>query len=156
MKTLFTFAIDNMVDLITNSSSELFIIDGNSKEQVIDMISNVYPDWRDEYSDVVGINDISDDDLDTYLDYTYSTGWGPNKNDLILSKTFEVDPEIFYTNFDTHDTENYWCGQISNIGYREVRRKLPKNMYFLFSIDENPNWEYQEKLSDIGIRYHLG
>ena len=31
-----------------------------------------------------------------------------------------------------------------------------KDMYFLFSIDENPEWEEQEKLELISTRYHLG
>ena len=30
------------------------------------------------------------------------------------------------------------------------------NTWLLYSLDENPNWEYQEKLSTIGERFHLG
>lgn len=40
----------------------------------------------------------------------------------------------------------------------EVINKIcpQKDMYFLFSINENPNWEMQEKLMLIMTRYHLG
>ena len=40
----------------------------------------------------------------------------------------------------------------------EIINKLcpNKNMWFLFSIDENPNWDMQEKLMNIAERYHLG
>ena len=31
-----------------------------------------------------------------------------------------------------------------------------QKLWFLFSINENPNWEMQENLMNIGTRYHLG
>ena len=44
MKSLFIIKIQSQSDVITNSSSELFIFDDkNSKEEVIDLLNNVYP-----------------------------------------------------------------------------------------------------------------
>jgi hypothetical protein len=151
-KILFVFAVDNMVDLITNSSSELFILHGNTKEEVIGMVENVYPNYRNEYDEIISISEIENEKLDTYLSYTHSD-W---KDKFAVSKAFETEPSIFYKNFDKFGKEQYWYGDISDEGYRIVREALPKNMYFLFSIDENPNWEMQESLENIGIRYHLG
>lgn len=151
-KTLFVFTVDNMVDLITNSSSELFILHGNTKEEVIGMVGNVYPNYLNEYEEIVNITELSNESLDTYLSYSYSD-WNDK---FAVSKAFETDPSIFYKNFSEFDKEKYWYGDISEEGYKIVRESLPKNMYFLFSIDENPNWEMQENLESIGERYHLG
>jgi len=42
--------------------------------------------------------------------------------------------------------------------FEEIKNKIdPKReMYFLYSIDENPDWDMQEKLQKIMRRYHLG
>ena len=38
MKKIFEFNIDNTIDIITNSSSELFVLQGRTKELVESMI----------------------------------------------------------------------------------------------------------------------
>ena len=59
MKSLFIIKIQSQSDVITNSSSELFIFDDkNSKDEVIDLLNNVYPDWRYEYAEPVPFSEI--------------------------------------------------------------------------------------------------
>ena len=64
MKSLFIIKIQSQSDVITNSSSELFIFDDkNSKEEVIELLDNVYPDWRKEYAEPVPFSEIDENDL---------------------------------------------------------------------------------------------
>jgi glycosyltransferase involved in cell wall biosynthesis len=37
-----------------------------------------------------------------------------------------------------------------------IERQRTKSKNAGVSLDENPNWDYQEKLSEIADRYHLG
>ena len=58
------FKIQSQSDVITNSSSELFIFDNkNSKEEVIELLNNVYPNWRKEYDEPVPFSEIRKSDL---------------------------------------------------------------------------------------------
>ena len=62
MKSLFIIKIQSQSDVITNSSSELFIFnDKNSKEEVIELLNNVYPNWKDEYAEPVPFSKITDE-----------------------------------------------------------------------------------------------
>ena len=64
MKSLFIIKIQSQSDVITNSSSELFIFDDkNSKEEVIELLDNVYPDWRKEYAEPIPFSEIKENDL---------------------------------------------------------------------------------------------
>ena len=56
-KTLFTINIDNTIDLITNSSSELFILHEDSLETAKEMIASVYPEYLSEYEEVKSLRD---------------------------------------------------------------------------------------------------
>jgi hypothetical protein len=151
-RKLFVFNVSNVIDLITNSSSELFILSGNNMNEVKSLIESVYPNYLSEYKEVVSIESISNNDLDTYLTYEYNT-WDDK---LTLSKVFNIDPNVLYSNYSDFETKKYWHGRISDVGYSLIREKLPKDMYFLYSINENPNWEMQENLMNIATRYHLG
>ncbi len=151
-RKLFVFNVSNVIDLITNSSSELFILSGNNMNEVKSLIESVYPNYLSEYQEVVSIDNISEEELDTYLTYEYNT-WDDR---LTLSKVFNTDPNVLYSNYSDFETKKYWHGRISDVGYSLIREKLPKDMYFLYSINENPNWEMQENLMNIATRYHLG
>jgi hypothetical protein len=64
MKNLFIIKIQSQSDVITNSSSELFIFDDkNSKDEVIELLDNVYPDWRNEYAEPVPFSEINENEL---------------------------------------------------------------------------------------------
>ena len=151
-RKLFVFNVSNVIDLITNSSSELFILSGNNMNEVKSLIESVYPNYLSEYQEVVSIDNISEEELDTYLTYEYNT-WDDK---LTLSKVFNIDPNVLYSNYSDFETKKYWHGRISDVGYSLIREKLPKDMYFLYSINDNPNWEMQENLMNIATRYHLG
>lgn len=149
---MFIFNVSNVIDLITNSSSELFILSGDNKKEVEDLISSVYPNYLSEYEEVKSLSDLDNSELNTYLSYEYHD-WN---NKLILSDVFNIDPKILYENYDEIDNSKYWYGHLSKDGMNQIREKLPKDMFFLFSIDENPDYDKQEDLMNIATRYHLG
>ena len=153
-KVIFTIQPNHCVDLITNSSSELFVLKGETKEIVKELLESTYSDYLYEYEDVQHIDELSNDDFDTYLSYKY-WDW---KNKLILSHTFGIKPEVLYSNYDSKDSEKYWYPQLSEEGIKLIKDKMDPNreMYFLFSIHENPNWDRQEDLMGVADRYHLG
>lgn len=69
-KVIFVFSLQSVSDIITNSSSELFVFTKeNSVEEVISILDDIYPNWRKEYNKPQLLRDVSDKDLDTYLDY---------------------------------------------------------------------------------------
>ena len=161
MKKIFVFSIDHVIDIITNSSSELFILKGKSKEIVEEMIKSKYQEYRTEYNEIKNITELDADELDQYIDYEYFCYDIPrDRCRLIPGFSFEEMYEI---------KKRFGRDCISlkrNEGYRfvtsENKEKIinglspNKDMYFLFSIDENPNWEMQEELMAIATRYHLG
>lgn len=152
-KVLFVIQPQSIIDVITNSSSELFVFQGNDKEVIEGMISEIYPNYLDEYRSLVSLNELNDYAFDNYLSWTYKN-WS---DELSLSKKFNIAPEILYSNWDTKNSKKYWYGKLSSRGIALIKAQLPMNTtYLLYSIDENPNWEMQEALWQIGERYHLG
>lgn len=68
MKNLFVFNIQSTSDVITNSSSELFVFnDKGSKAQAIELLDSIYPNWRSEYEEPKELKDASDRELDIYF-----------------------------------------------------------------------------------------
>jgi hypothetical protein len=154
VRTIFVIQPQSIIDVITNSSSELFIFSGKEKAIIEEMITAIYPNYLDEYEELVSLDELDNDGLDTYLSYNYYD----YKDDLILSKTFNIAPEILYSNWNKKETAKYWYGELSEEGIALIKTKLKEQgtMYFLFSLESNPNWEMQEQLENIGYRIHLG
>lgn len=195
-KVIFVFSLQSVSDIITNSSSELFVFTKeNSVEEVISILDDIYPNWRKEYNNPQLLKDVSDDDLDTYLDYAryYSMHdyngpcWRESDGDPVVwakkqavtykkkiakffKDTFNLDikfNDIFeradesYKQFLPHHLEQFrgmswfWYPQIKESAYPFLRENIPERI-LLFSKDENPNWDYQEKLMEVAERYRLG
>ena len=173
-RIIITFAVDNTIDLITNSSSELFVLSGDTREIVTEMVESVYPEFRNEYAEIKSSRDLSEEELDYFFSFASSPGcWPASKNQypIIPGFTFEdlyepedKDPawngEIQYQlKNNKNETEDVWDRSfVTNENHQEILNKLDPEgkMYFLYSLDENPNWDMQEALMNIGVRYHLG
>lgn len=152
MKKIFEFNVDNTIDIITNSSSELFVLKGKNREMVEEMIRSVYPNFENEYT-LVKLEECDDDGLAYYIDNAFLRY---NSDDFGMCKKLGVRPDVLYKNFGSYSFEDYWCGEYSEEGRKILMNSLPKNTYLLFSLDENPNWDMQEQLMTIASRYHLG
>ena len=58
-KTLIVISVNNVIDIITNSSSELFVLKGETKEIVTEMIRDIYPDFESDYESLKHISELS-------------------------------------------------------------------------------------------------
>jgi hypothetical protein len=169
MKKLFIFQPHHLIDIITNSSSELFVLKGQTKEAIKEMIANVYPEYLNEYADVKSSEELDIDELEIYVRYAISTwAWSeksPSEYSLIKGYTFEemYEPRYKYDYVNRIDTDeiNYYALRESIFTEDNKKRLLDaldpnREMFFLFSHGDNSDGEMQERLETIGERYHLG
>jgi hypothetical protein len=172
-KCLFVIQPQSMIDVITNSSSELFIFQGQEKEMIEELLTEVYPNYLNEYDHLVNVRDCSNDHLNSLLYWIAgSYCWPAVKSDYSIPGNFEFDElyepdgegpawngSLQYRLKRNYQGENkYDYAFVTEDNFNWVLDKLDPyhNMYLLYSINENPNWEMQEKLELIGERYHLG
>ena len=168
-KIFFKIKVDNVVDLITNSSSELFVLQGNTKAIVEEMIKDIYPDYLEEYDELKSIRECSNSDIDMFLHYKCSLSFYPcKKSDYVVLDGFTFD-EMYdaekpsYGNYISYSLKNNGTKKYDDFFVTDENRERilnsldpNNNTYFLYSLDENPNWDFQEKLQNIGERFHLG
>lgn len=152
MKKIFEFNIDNTIDIITNSSSELFVLKGETKKIVEEMIRSVYDNFEREY-DFVSLEEASTDQLDTYIDVVLREY---NDDEFSLCRKLNIRPDVLYKNFGSYGITDNWIGDYSDQGKKVLVDFLPKGTYLLLSKSDNPDYEYQEKLQGIASRYHMG
>lgn len=153
MKTLFVFQIQSFTDVVTNSSSELFVFTGTT-EVVSDILDSNVPGWEHEYDDPQSVQDLSPSSLKTYLSYAYDNHDWNWDNKRITRETsrqtrwareFNIDPNDLYENYKEWDPNSEkW--EISQLQLKEgwdklIKQKLNPNLVFVFSKGENPNWE---------------
>lgn len=67
-KILFEFNIQSITDIITNSSSELFVFKNRELEDLVLILSLIHPCWNLEYNEPIQVNRMRDDELATYLE----------------------------------------------------------------------------------------
>ena len=173
-KVLIEIKVDNVVDIITNSSSELFILSGDTKEIVQEMVSDVYPNYLNEYEQIVPLREADDDQIDTYLDKIEDPIWNiweatrnmSEEEERLyrikvatkIAKKYKMTPDEYYIDWEDTKNKKYFYPQASIKGLRKAAELLDPNgqIFLMFSIKDNPNWDMQEKLMEIGTRYHLG
>lgn len=167
MKTLFTIQPHSIVDVITNSSSELFVGKASSKDDIIALIEEVYPNYMDEYAPLKSLSELNVDELNSYFSYMCSPHcWPARKSQYPVLPGFTFDElyearetawngEIQYELRDNDNSYSY----VTESNVNEIKEKLRKGsgeLFFLWSLDDNPNWDKQEMLESIMTRIHLG
>lgn len=187
-KTLFVFTLDHCVDIITNSSSELFVLEGqnieilketvnglyeeflNENENNLDLnrngyIRDRYPSYLTQYNEIKALKDCDNEDIDTYISYAYCTYSNKKIIDgFTFEEMYEIPKYLLKLKKDKKDTtpfkpSDYWLKDnfVENNRERIIKSLDPKGtMFMLFSSEENPVYEFQEKLECIATRYHLG
>lgn len=150
-KILFTINPHSIIDVITNSSSELFVNDLLAKDTLIQLIKEIYPDYLNEYQELKTASELTCDELQTYLNYRYIY-WSNAKQEEIYEKL---------PGFSQEEMDGLYDGYgiaVTEYNKEKILNAIDPNkiMCFLFSLDENPNWEFQDKLMNIMSRYHLG
>jgi len=62
--------IQSYSDIITNSSSELFVFDNkDSIDEVITALDDICPDWNAEYNEPIDLGNAENDDIDDYINF---------------------------------------------------------------------------------------
>jgi len=164
--------IQSFSDIITNSSSELFVFQKPSVKDVIKLLDDYTPGWRDEYEEPILFKDMDEYDQNNYIDwvsglpyyFNYESDDEYNKaiirtihRDLCISE--EEIPELFenWNKPTVYPNYRYYCLNLSSKGYNLYREKFKYDIC-LWSLDDNPDWDRQEKIMDFvgGKRYHLG
>ena len=169
---IFTILPHSHIDVITNSSSELFVTDNvNSKHDIQELIKSVYPNYLNEYEEIKHIDELNADQLDNFFWYLCSTHcWPATKrqypipNGFTFEELYQEDDDGVAWNGEMQyklkdNSDGSWPGRFiteSNIQLMKTKLDPDRKMYFLYSIDENPNWEMQEELEQFMTRYHLG
>jgi len=158
-KTIFVIQIDNVIDIITNSSSELFVLKADSGKIVRELIESIYPDYLIEYREPIQLKDLAAHELDSYLDWIQ--GWDNTKEECIIYEGF-----TFEEMYEPYPYQSKWEREERFVlrkdfvqdNHQAVLNAIDPNnkTWLLYSIDENPNCEMQEKLENIAQRYHLG
>lgn len=108
-----------------------------------------------------------DVDLNTYLSQTHNTyDWNQNvtkqtSNQTSVAKYFDLNPVVAYENYDNWDltSDDYskrWIGPLTKSALDIIRGMILDTEFALYSIEDNPDPNYQEVLSKYAIRYHLG
>lgn len=163
-KQLFVIEPDHVVDIITNSSSELFVLEGETKQIVEELVSSVYPDYLSEYKNLKTTEELSEDELDIYISYHYDDYSRQKPTELIPGFTWEEmyqedekENSNSYFRFRLKRNHGSWRFVTAENKQRIINGIDPnRKKFWLFSIDENPNWDMQESLMNIGTRYRLG
>lgn len=153
-KILFIIQPHSIVDVITNSSSELFVFNGKEKQAIIDSIKEIDPNYLSEYEELKTISELNKEDLWSYLYHVWNIN-SPTQ----LSKQFNIDLNMLYSNLNfKYDFD--FLDNITDSGWKlliqKIYERLSGEVYLLFSIRSNPNFEVQEELECIAHRYHLG
>ena len=145
------------------------------------MIENIYPDYLNEYETLLDIREMSNQDIDNFLQWHLgrkSSFWSSSKKyvnhsdyTILPGFTFEEIYDVsaglnsysneygIINNIPKNMRKNDWDSMFVTDQNRErVIDGIEKSVgrFFLYSIDDNPNYEKQEELSSIGTRYHLG
>lgn len=157
----FAVRVDSRVDLITNSSSELFVVKGDSVEDVKSMVSNVLdPSYASYYKDPVRLVDLEPDDFINFLWYMCFPGCSPtsSKKAYPVPEGFEFDELYKERGVAWNNVMQYELREFTDEQAREMARKMDPDgrIYMIYSHEDNPPWESQEALERIGRRYHLG
>ena len=167
-KILFEFNIQSITDIITNSSSELFVFKNRELEDLVLILSLIHPCWNLEYNEPIQVNRMRDDELVTYLEWVYGGSdfdyeirnipiTKENTKRTGVAKHFGLKPKFVYEGYENWDPNiNKLSLKYLPEGLRTIRAMIPDTTFAMYSKDDNPTWEYQEKFERLGKRYHLG
>lgn len=166
-KILFEFNIQSITDIITNSSSELFVFKNRELEDLVLILSLIHPCWNLEYNEPIQVNRMRDDELATYLEWIYGGSdfdyeirnipiTKENTKRTGVAKHFGLKPKFVYEDYENWDPNiNKLSLKYLPEGLRTIRAMIPDATFAMYSKNDNPTWEYQEKFERLGKRYHL-
>lgn len=139
MKALFVFNIDNQIDLITNSSSELFVLKPDGNQDITDILDSMYPYWRQDWNHPECIWDNAEN-LYNFLEY-YNKEQGDLRTFLLANGILEKDIQQIH---DEVNGGNYTYPTLQNL--KPLIKSLldNKNIYMIqsrnYAMDDYPDF----------------
>lgn len=140
----FLFKISSISDVITNSSSELFVFNKDTHQGInslIDILNDAYPQWRLEYNEPqIVAEEYDDEDLEWFFDWykvyeDVESEWvdtfhvTPEKfnelkesgllNEAVFAKKLNSKPEEFYENWEIWNPGTRYDDTKSDLGWKE-------------------------------------
>lgn len=95
MKQLIAFSVDNIIDIITNSSSELFVMKSDDKNIVLSLIEASCPTFRKGYYDPICYKDMDEKTFAECIETIYVC-YSREKKDLFLFSGFSFEEQFEY------------------------------------------------------------
>lgn len=180
MPIVFKINIQSFSNIVTNSSSELFVFVDDNLDFVEELLNKIAPNWKDEYELKRAI-DCNEDELETLIDNIAlpNIEWSSFDSDTIeeqlkkyddaichyFLREWGIDEEEVPSLFDNWDepivdktpngTFSWFYLQPSYKMYEEFKRRVKYDVT-LWSYNDNPDWDTQQKISKYAQRYHLG
>ena len=166
-------------DVITNSSSELFVFLNGTTGFIKNQLDEFVPGWDKEYEYPILFSDMNEDAQKRYIEWVFDLPWFFEQDyydieaynravTIHVTRTLCIPDEEVPMIFDNWNKPDYFedCYgkkhmmyhlKISEFGYELLKNKY-KNDICLWSIDENPDWTRQELIMSVlgARRYHLG
>lgn len=176
-KILFIINVQSISDIITNSSSELFVFQKPSVKEITKLLDTYVPGWKNEYKEPILFSNMDVEDQNYYIDwvtdlpafYCYDDDIERYNKDVIktvhrkLCVPEDEVPSLFNNwNQPVISSNNNYTWIHYNLEWSEKGLKLLRDKYkydiCLWSLYENPNYERLKQIEMLlgGKRYHLG
>jgi hypothetical protein len=149
-KNLFVFNIDNVIDVITNSSSELFIFKYDNGEILYKILNSFENNFYNEIGKPVLLKKASDRLFNIYLNSLFPYQVMYDEIDQVIlphgvsfEDIYTLDGECFYfqpedeSSYDEdHDWDNKYCYKVENWRQKVQDFFDPGNSIWLLYIDD--------------------
>lgn len=151
MKQLISFSIDNVIDIITNSSSELFVMKSDDEAIVISLIEAVNPSYSNGFYGPLRYKDMDETTFAECIETIYGS-YSKEKAGLFLFSGF-----TFEEQFDYDSIAEYYDRKRSFL--KENKAKLiqqidPNGLLWFLVPKEEHEYVYKD-LAELGTTYFM-
>jgi hypothetical protein len=147
-KEVHVFTVDHCIDIITNSSSELFILDGDSKKIVEELLESTCPGYLAEYLPLQGWEDLENGELFAQWCERLPYNTSAEKAEEYIPEGFTFE-ELFSWDSRGNLINNYDAVNDSNRNHMINYLSKGKQQFFLYSRGDNPSYDMSCKLQEL-------
>lgn len=147
---LISLNIDNVIDIITNSSSELFVMKSDSKELVYELIESACPTFRDGYYDPIRYKDMDESTFADCIETIYGS-YSKDKS-LFLFFGFSVEEQLAYDNIaEYYDRKRSFLTENKDVLINQID---PNGLLWFLVPKEEHEYIYKD-LAKLGTTYFM-
>jgi hypothetical protein len=138
---LFIINPHSIIDLITNSSTELFVMKGSEKKHVEEIIKAIYPNYLTEYEPLLDVKDFSIEELDNFLGWCLGRNSGCWNSSVIYNDPYDY---VVLSGFEFNEIYNT-SKKLSKINFMLKRNVI--NIIFLIKYRPTTKKSNETKLT---------